>query len=117
MISKKLAEQLNKIGLEWNPKKGDWYFYPDGQYVGEFLCDTDLTYLHSSTRHIWLPSLTQLLDEIPEWLNYRLERFCITIYNKDYTHILFRTSFDTPNSIEDTVAKALLEIKEREEEC
>jgi len=84
MISQEKALALKEAGLQWEPKPGDWYSYPEGKpclvafqsTISEYIQVTNTTdesfpntrlmtiseLLKEKT--VWLPRLDQLLAEI-----------------------------------------------------
>ncbi len=62
-VSLDTAKRLKELGLEWEPKKGDWYFhsmvgirvnvYNDFPFDGE-----------AGKNCLWLPRLDQIMEEI-----------------------------------------------------
>lgn len=67
MLNLENAKKLKSAGLVWKLKEGDWYWAN-----GHVLYDGEYPQLINNERHIFLPSLSQLLDEI-EKLGYSWE--------------------------------------------
>lgn len=111
MISLELARKLKEAGLEWEPQRGDWYYFGD---------DGELHLLRVATPRpvpevvYFAPRLDQLLAEIRE-LGYKwfvetdTERYfirVIEIKKPNNFHVIFS---DSPT---DAAASALLWIYE-----
>ena len=73
MISLELAKKLKEAGLEWKPKKGDFYGVFGTNSIELITIDrNDIV----PRNIIWLPSLDQLLAEIEKrGYGWKLEKF------------------------------------------
>ena len=70
MISLELAKKLKDAGLKWELKYGDFYSFGDREtlVVPNLNYNYDSTFVQKmsiiATEGIWLPSLSQLLEEV-----------------------------------------------------
>jgi len=118
MISIDKAKRLKELGLEWNPKLGDWHkadYWPtptlftvdtlrlDNKEIGCII--EKVRYDENNT---WLPSLNQLLDEIEKYqYTFSLVGEKLTLFKKLNLVIQFEC-----DNREDSVADALIWILE-----
>jgi len=111
MISIDKAKRLKSLGLEWNPKLGDWYkadYWP----TSTLFTVIELRYIIENVRddenNTWLPSLNQMLDEIEKYqYTFSLVGEKVTLFKKLNLVIQFEC-----DSREDSVADALIWILE-----
>lgn len=93
-VSLELAKRLKSAGLEWKPKRGDWFNAPIFN-VDIFCLVTTFGEFDVKENHIWLPSLSDLLEV--------LEKICTVDLHE--LSVKWRTAED---SWEDAAAKTLL---------
>lgn len=121
MTSLELAKKLKDAGLRWDPKVGDWWYGDCGikvlsQSKLEKWIEWNKRRKHLVWTHkgmIWIPSLSQLLDEIKKygyWWYVESDNKIIIGLEKDKTMTMVFLA-DTPENV---AAKALLWILERE---
>ena len=77
MISIDKAKQLKELGLQWNPKCGDWYktdYWPtptlltaDTTRMDNKEINSRFERINKDDNTVWLPRLDQLLDEIEKY--------------------------------------------------
>ena len=115
LISLEKAKALKEAGLKWNAKGGDFYFYANGEFTGEFIIKRDPGEPVETPMdcQVWLPRLDQLLTEIAK-LGYRwrislvddgnctIKLYPIWDYKQQY---VYYTTGKTPD---DAAADALL---------
>lgn len=112
MISLEMARKLKEAGLEWEPKKGDWYWVFGTNSIDLITIDRNDIVPKSI---IFLPSLDQLLAEIEkcayEWcLEQARDKYRLSLWFDQACVYEFRA--DTP---EDAAAEALLWILSQKE--
>jgi len=125
VISLELAKKLKEAGLQWEPKEGDYYCYPAGEFSGVFIFQKEAndTIINELTqkfldRRMWLPRLDQLLAEIEkrgyEWSLHKLG----TIYGIELCKSgnMFLRYARLADTSKDAAGKALLWILEKEKE-
>ena len=115
MISYDKAKRLKELGLQWNPKRGDWHKADYWPTPILFTIDTLRLdnkeiecVIEKVKENTWLPSLTQLLDEIEKYQYiFSLVGEKLTLFKK----LNLVMQFECDNR-EDSVADALIWILE-----
>jgi len=126
MISIDKAKRLKELGLEWNPKRGDWHkadYWPNPiLFVIDTLRLDDKEIecvIENVKNNTWLPILIQMLDEIKEYnWNYALYSENEIEIETRIEHVLIidRHRNFKGNIIEDVIADALIYILGKEKE-
>jgi len=123
MISYDKAKRLKELGLEWNPKRGDWHKADYWPTPILFVINTlrldnkEIEYVIENIKNrddeVWLPRLDQMLDEIEKqgywWL--LSKNYCIVGKGEKIGDIVPGQRFDG-DSPENTIADALIWILE-----
>ena len=65
MINLDKARALKEAGLKWEPKLGDIYRYPNGEFTGNFVVSAAVS---NWDKGLWLPRLDQLMALIQSCL-------------------------------------------------
>jgi len=129
MISIDKAKQLKSLGLQWNPKHGDWHkadYWPtpilltiDALRLNDKEIKCVIENIKNRDDEVWLPSLEQMLDMIKKynWTYALYSENEIEIETRmEYISIIDRHRNFEGEIIEDIVADALIYILEREKE-
>lgn len=108
IVSLELAEQLKNAGLKWEPKRGNFYM----QKGCERDFTIDLVGIVPDLEDIWLPTLSDLLDELEkmgiDWQIYSIKsKYVIELWNRDkYPHKAVKAEIG--DTKENAAAKTLL---------
>jgi len=126
MISIDKAKRLKELGLQWNPKRGDWHkaeywpkpilFTTDGLRLDDKEIEYVIENIKNRDDEVWLPSLEQLLDEIEKY-NYTYSLIKVGGLGKYNMIIKLQGSLNISsqfyhNTREDAVADALIFLLE-----
>jgi len=121
MISYDKAKRLKSLGLQWNPKCGDWYkadYWPiptlftiDILRLNDKEIECVIENIKNRDDKVWLPNLSQLLDEIEKYQYiFSLVGEKITLFKKLNLVVQFECE-----SREDSVADALIWVLQKKE--
>jgi hypothetical protein len=108
VISLELAKKLKEAGLEWEPQRGDWYYFGD---------DGELHLLRVATPRpvpevvYSAPRLDQLLAEIYKTYNFTLHSSGYIVLRKKGSGMVAEHFHS--DTLENAAAEALLWIYER----
>jgi len=126
MISIDKAKQLKSLGLQWNPKHGDWHkadYWPtpilltiDALRLNDKEIKCVIENIKNRDDEVWLPRLDQMLDEIEKY-NYTYSLIKVGGLGKYNMIIKLQGSLNVSSQFyhdtrEDAVADALIFLLE-----
>ena len=126
MISIDKAKQLKSLGLQWNPKRGDWHkadYWPtpilltiDALRLNDKEIKCVIENIKNRDDEVWLPRLDQMLDEIEKY-NYTYSLIKVGGLGKYNMIIKLQGSLNVSSQFyhdtrEDAVADALIFLLE-----